>query len=686
MLKAVLIGNPNAGKSTLFNRLTGAKQRVANYPGTTVERKEGAFQVDGEEVVVIDLPGLYDLTPSSPDQALARAALFQEKPDVIVQVLDASNLARSLYLTLELATLGLPLVLCLNMVDLAKLKGIEVRLQELSKWLDVPVVETIALKGIGVDELKLATLKAAKERHIPSPVFDYGDPVDLALKKLQGLLEVSFGGNLGYSPAYLALKLLEGDEPLLSFVLQNDTASKVFEEALRDFHEDFLGQNPETLLKQRRYEKALEIANSVTLLTVAKLPESLGSRLDSWLLKPNIGIPAFIVLLLGVFSLTFFLGNPLTEGIERLIAALGTLILMGLGGYPWLASFLVDGVLAGVGTVLTFLPQIAILFLALVALEDSGAMARAAYLLEGWMSKLGLTGKSVIPMVLGFGCAVPALMATRIIESKKERLITMLILPLLSCSARLPIYVLITAAFFPMSLQPFALLGIYTLGILLAFGFAFILTRALKFNDESPFLLEIPPYRLPSGRTLLFFTWQRISQFLKRAGTVIFAFSVLMWALSRFPSPPKEELVKIPPEARPAYSLRYSFTGRIADSIEPILKPIGFDGRIGTALIGATLAREIFISQLGIAYAIDAPEAVDYSLKENLKRDYGPLVGLCLLLYFLIASPCVSASSVMAKESGSIKLALLQLGFLFGLGYAVVFLTYRIGLILGAGL
>jgi ferrous iron transport protein B len=683
MLKAVLIGNPNAGKSTLFNRLTGAKQRVANYPGTTVERKEGSFQLNSEEVIVIDLPGLYDLTPSSPDQALTSTALFQEKPDVVIQALDASNLARSLYLTLELTTLGLPLVLCLNMIDLAKLKGIDVRLHELSSCLGVPVIETIALKGVGIDELKLATLKAAKERHTPKPMLDYGEPIDLALRKLQAFLEASLGKNLGYSSAYLALKLLEWDESLSSFVLQNHAASRVFEEALRDFRER-LGHNPETLLKQKRYEKALEIAKSLTSPTMGKLSESWGNRLDRWLLKPKIGIPAFIFLLFGVFSMTFFLGNPLTGGIERLIATLSTWILSSLGGYPWLASFLADGVLAGVGTVLTFLPQIAILFLTLVALEDSGAMARAAYLLEGWMSKLGLTGKSVIPMVLGFGCAVPALMATRIIESRKERLITILILPLVSCSARLPIYVLITTAFFPISLQPFALLGVYTLGILLAFVFALILTRALKPGEESPFLLEIPPYRLPSGRTLLFFTWQRISQFLKRAGTIIFAFSVLMWALSRFPSPSKEELAKIPPKDRPAYSLRYSFTGRIADTIEPILKPIGFDGRIGMALIGATLAREIFISQLGIAYAIDAPEGVDYSLKEYLRRDYGPLVGLCLLLYFLIASPCMSASSVMAKESGTIKLALLHLGFLFGLGYTVVFLTYRIGFMLGS--
>lgn len=682
MLKAILIGNPNAGKSTLFNRLTGAKQRVANYPGTTVERKEGSFQLQEEEVILIDLPGLYDLTPSSPDQAVARTALLQEKPDVVIQVLDASNLARGLYLTLELTALGFPLVLCLNMVDIAKAKGIDIRIQDLSNHLGVPVIETIALKGVGIEELKLAILKAAKEQHPPKAILDYGEEAHLALKKLQATIEASFGNNLGYSPAYIALKLLEGDEPLSRLATQSYPTSRVLEEILKDFREHS-GQNQETLLKQKRYEKAVEISKAVTFPITKKPKEGLGERLDRWLLKPKIGIPAFVFLLLGVFSLTFFLGNPLADGIERLISALGALILSRLGGYPWLSSFLADGVLAGVGTVLTFLPQIAILFLALVALEDSGAMARSAYLLEGWMSKLGLSGKSVIPMVLGFGCAVPALMATRIIESRKERLITMLILPLLSCSARLPIYVLITAAFFPVPLQPLALFGVYALGILLAFVFAFILSRALKSDEESPFLLEIPPYRLPSGRTLLFFTWQRIRQFLKRAGTIIFAFSVLMWALSRFPSPPQEELAHIPPEARPAYSLRYSITGRIADTIAPILKPIGFDGRIGTALIGATLAREIFISQLGIAYALDAPKGTSYSLKEHLRKDYGPLVGLGLLLYFLIASPCVSASSVMAKESGSIQLALLQLGFLFGLGYITVFVTYQIGLMLG---
>lgn len=683
MLKAALIGNPNAGKTTLFNALTGARQRVANYPGTTVERKEGGFQALGEDVALIDLPGIYDLTPLSPDEAVARAALIKERPDVIVQVLDASNLARGLYLTLELLALETPLVLCLNMLDVAEAKGAHVDPRALSKLLGVPVAEAIASKGVGMDALKRTIRETAKEGRAPMARVAYGEPLDFALKTLQSTLEAAPSLESDFPASYLALKLLEGDELLLR-AIQGGAGYAPLEAAFQAIREQ-IGQNTDMMLKQRRYEKASQIAKSVTLLAPKPAQEAAGDKLDRLLLNPKVGIPAFLVMLFSVFALTFLLGNPLAEGIERIIGVLGAWMIGVLGtASPLLASFLTDGVLAGVGAVLTFLPQIAILFLALVAMEDSGAMARAAYLLEGWMSKLGLHGKSVIPMVLGFGCAVPAIMATRIVESRKERLITMFVMPLFSCSARFPIYVLIVAAFFPKPLQPLALFGVYMLGVLLAFLIAVLFKGAFDKEEEGFFLLEIPPYRMPSKKTLIFFTWQRVGQFLKRAGTIIFAFSVLMWAMSRFPSPPASELAAVPEGMRPAYRLGYSFTGRLAKGIEPILEPIGFDGRIGMALVGATLAREIFISQLGIVYALDAPEGVSPSLADRLQKDYGPLTGVCLLLYFLIASPCVSASIVMTKESGSPMLAFLQAGFLFALGYAAVFVAYRIGLMLGA--
>ena len=683
MLKAALIGNPNAGKTTLFNALTGARQRVANYPGTTVERKEGGFQALGEDVALIDLPGIYDLTPLSPDEAVARAALIKERPDIIVQVLDASNLARGLYLTLELLALETPLVLCLNMLDVAEAKGVRVDPRALSKLLGVPVAEAIASKGVGMDVLKRTIRETAKEGRAPMARVAYGEPLDFALKTLQSTLEAAPSLESDFPASYLSLKLLEGDELLLR-AIQGGAGYAPLEAAFQAIREQ-IGQNTDMMLKQRRYEKASQIAKSVTLLAPKPAQEAAGDKLDRLLLNPQLGIPAFLFMLFGVFALTFLLGNPLAEGIERIIGVLGAWMIGVLGtASPLLASFLTDGVLAGVGAVLTFLPQIAILFLALVAMEDSGAMARAAYLLEGWMSKLGLHGKSVIPMVLGFGCAVPAIMATRIVESRKERLITMFVMPLFSCSARFPIYVLIVAAFFPKPLQPLALFGVYMLGVLLAFLIAVLFKGAFDKEEEGFFLLEIPPYRMPSKKTLIFFTWQRVGQFLKRAGTIIFAFSVLMWAMSRFPSPPASELAAVPEGMRPAYRLGYSFTGRLAKGIEPILEPIGFDGRIGMALVGATLAREIFISQLGIVYALDAPEGVSPSLADRLQKDYGPLTGVCLLLYFLIASPCVSASIVMTKESGSPMLAFLQAGFLFALGYAAVFVAYRIGLMLGA--
>jgi len=499
MLKAALIGNPNAGKTTLFNALTGARQRVANYPGTTVERKEGGFQALGEDVALIDLPGLYDLTPLSPDEAVARAALIKERPDIIVQVLDASNLARGLYLTLELLALETPLVLCLNMLDVAEAKGVRVDPRALSKLLGVPVAEAIASKGVGMDALKRTIIETAKEGRAPRARVAYGEPFDFALKTLQSTLEAVPSLESDFPASYLALKLLEGDELLLR-AIQGGTGYAPLEAAFQAIREQ-IGQNTDMMLKQRRYEKASQIAKSVTLLHAKPAQEAAGDKLDRLLLNPRVGIPAFLVMLFGVFALTFLLGNPLAEGIERIIGVLGAWMIGTLGtASPLLASFLTDGVLAGVGAVLTFLPQIAILFLALVAMEDSGAMARAAYLLEGWMSKLGLHGKSVIPMVLGFGCAVPAIMATRIVESRKERLITMFVLPLFSCSARFPIYVLIVAAFFPKPLQPLALFGVYMLGVLLAFLIAVLFKGAFDKEEEGFFLLEIPPYRMPSKK------------------------------------------------------------------------------------------------------------------------------------------------------------------------------------------
>lgn len=682
MLKAALIGNPNSGKTTLFNALTGARQRVANYPGTTVERKEGGFQVNGEDVAVIDLPGIHDLTPLSPDETVARAALVKERPGVIVQVLDASNLARGLYLTMELLTLEIPLVLCLNMLDAAESKGVHVDQGALSKILGVPVALTIASKGVGIEALKHVILETAKKGCAPMARIEYGEPFDFALKTLHSTLDRGPSSESGLPASYLALKLLEGDDLILRAFQGANGPSPSIEAAFHAIRER-IGQNTDMMFKQMRFKKATQISECISIRLSNPSQDALSERLDRLLLRPQVGIPAFLLLLFGVFAMTFLLGNPLAEGIERTIEALGAWVLGALGGAsPMLASFLADGVLAGVGAVLAFLPQIAILFLALVAMEDSGAMARVAYLLEGWMSKLGLHGKSVIPMVLGFGCAVPAIMATRIVESRKERLITMFILPLFSCSARFPIYVLVVAAFFPKPLQPLALFGTYMLGVALAFLISISLKGAFHKEEEAFFLLEIPPYRMPSKKTLLFFTWQRVGQFLKRAGTVIFAFSVIMWAMSRFPSPSQSELAAVPETMRPAYRLDRSFTGKIAKGIEPILKPIGFDGRIGMALIGATLAREIFISQLGIVYALEAQEGTISNLTDKLRKDYGPLTGVCLLLYFLIASPCLSASSVMAKESGSTMLSFLQGGFLFALGYAVVFMAYRIGLML----
>ncbi|NQT52125.1 ferrous iron transport protein B, partial [bacterium] len=534
-ITVALAGNPNSGKTTVFNALTGARQHVGNYPGVTVEKKEGNCSHKGTKVHVVDLPGTYSLTAYSLDEVVARDYIVREKPDVVVHILDSSNLERNLYLTVELIELGVPLVLAFNMSDVAAARGVAFDLEQLSDFLGAPIVQTVGHKGTGVDRLLEACLDVCTGRwqHRPSPM-DYGREIEAEIARIEPLLAEQERADAPYSPRWLAVKLLERDSHVCSHVA-NPALLQAVDDAAGRLTRHF-GDPPTVLLPDQRYGFISGACQEAVQLTV-EARHRLSDKIDTVVLNRALGLPLFLALMYLVFQLTFTVGETTMGWIEALFGQAGEWVslLWPRGSDSALRSLLVDGVIGGVGGVIVFLPNILLLFLAIAFLEDSGYMARAAFLMDHLMHKIGLHGKSFIPMLIGFGCTVPAILATRTLESRRDRLTTMLVLPLVSCGARFPIYALFIPAFFPLQWRAPMLWLIYLIGILLAVGCAKLL-RATVFRGEStPFVMELPPYRLPTVRGVLIHTWERGWMYVRKAGTVILGISIVMWALTSYP-------------------------------------------------------------------------------------------------------------------------------------------------------
>ena len=691
-----LAGNPNSGKTSLFNALTGAYQHVGNYPGVTVERKEGKKRYRDLDLRIMDLPGTYSLATNSLEERVARDVLVTENPDVTVSVVDASNLDRNLYLTVQLLELGLPAVVVLNMVDVARSRGTVVDTKKLSGLLRSPVVTTVARRSKGIEGL----LEAIRERStFPAPStfkVDYGTDIEREIERLDGLLTMADPNLEPMKRRGLAIALLEGiDTERVENVGRGilDAASEAVVR-LERLHNDPM----DILIAERRHGAAMGLARQ-TVKTSAERRRDLTDLIDRVLVNRVLGMPIFLGTMYAVFLFTFTVGDTPMGWIESGFGWLGGVIgsLWPAGSESLLRSLIVDGMIGGVGGVLVFLPNIVLLFLAISLLEDSGYMARAAFVMDRVMKSVGLHGKSFIPMLLGFGCSIPAIMATRTIESRRARLTTMLVIPLMSCSARLPIYALIIPAFFVSQWRATVLWIMYLIGVALAMAAAWLLRKTLFAGEGLPFLMELPPYRLPTVRSVLQHMAERSWMYVRKAGTIILGISIVMWALATFPRLDPEVAAAGEPATAAvgaaadddfaARQLAHSFVGRMGRAMEPIVAPMGFDWRIGTALVGAFAAKEVFVAQLGIVNSVESPDGAGAAhLRDQLQADYTPLVGFCIMLFALIASPCMATVAVIRRESGSWGWAAFQFLGLTVLAWILTVIVFQTGSLLGLGI
>lgn len=687
-ISVALAGNPNSGKTTIFNNLTGARQHVGNYPGVTVEKKEGRFHHHGCEVQITDLPGTYSLTAYSVEELVTRNYVIEEKPDVVVDIIDASNLERNLYLATQFMELGIPLILAFNMSDVAEARGFAIDTALLSKLLGVTIVRTVGHKRAGMEELKDAIVNVACGKGVTQPVVvHYGREIEKEIKALVPFIKESGVAQSDVEARWIAVKLLEDDEEVTKQIAQHPRDSHktiALANSARNRIARHFGDAAEIVVADKRYG-FISGACQEAVRTTVESRHTMSDRIDAVITNRVLGIPIFLGLMYLVFRLTFTLGEPVMGLIERFFAWLGETVtsFWPPGSENALKSLLVDGVINGVGGVLVFLPNILLLFAAIAILEDSGYMARAAFIIDRLMHKIGLHGKSFIPMLIGFGCTVPAIMATRTLETRRDRLTTILVLPLMSCGARLPIYALFIPAFFPEKWQAPVLWLYYLIGIVLAIALAKLLRSTLFKGDVVPFVMELPPYRMPTMRGVLAHMWERGWLFLRKAGTVIVGISIVLWTLTSYPKPPENKLEDLDESARQNIALSHSIAGRIGHALEPVMRPIGFDWKTSTAMIGAFAAKEVFVAQLGIVHSLGEADEESEPLRALLQQEYTPLQAFCIMLFCLISVPCMVTVITTTKESGSWKWGLLQVAGLTVIAYVLTLIVYQVGTLIG---
>jgi ferrous iron transport protein B len=679
-ITVAIAGNPNSGKTSIFNMLTGARQHVGNYPGVTVEKKQGLCRYAGYEITVVDLPGTYSLTAYSIEELVARNFIVEERPDVVVDIVDASNIERNLYLATQLIELNVPLVLAFNMSDIAKQKGLLFDIKQLSKLLGAMIVPTVGNKGKGKVELLDAIVETARQGKIErTHKVSYGEEIEEELAGIETIVaDKEFELARKYGPRWLAIKLLEQDSDITSKVHHKEILDAVGASA--EHLKSIFGDESEIITANGRYGFISGACQETIKSTVASR-HSTSDMIDAIVINRILGLPIFLILMYLVFQLTFTIGTYPMSWLEQFFDWAGKAIagFWLVGSENWLKSLLIDGVIGGVGGVVVFLPNILLLFLAIAILEDSGYMARAAFIMDSIMHKIGLHGKSFIPMLIGFGCSLPAIMGTRILENRRNRFTTIMIIPLMSCGARLTIYALIIPAFFPEKWRGPMLWLIYLIGIALAIICAKVLRLTVFKGQTTPFVMELPPYRMPTIKSVCIHMWQRGWMYLKKAGTIILALSIVLWAAMSYPKPSQDALAGLNPEQAQQFRLEHSVIGRIGQAIEPVLKPLGFDWKIGTALIGATAAKEVFVSQLGIVYAVGNTDEQSQTLREKLQAIYTPLTGFCIMLFCLISTPCVATVVMTKQETNSWRWALFQFGSLTGLAYIITLAVYQVG-------
>ena len=703
-MTVALAGNPNSGKTTIFNNITGARQHVGNYAGVTVERREGFRRFQGQDLLLVDLPGTYSLTANSLDEIVARNVIIDEKPDLIVNILDASNLERNLYLALQLLELERPLVLALNMTDMAEKAGIRINSDVLRTRLGVPVVKLIGNRNQGTEEL-LQTVVESSKRTIYRPFsIDYGAKIEAAIvevtEALQNLTHVKF------PIRWLAVKLLENDTEVQASLLKIEGGSAVaaIVARVRNKTAVLLGEELEIAMAEARYRVVADIVAEF-VDSSGRQEQTVSDRIDRVLTHRVLGLPLFFGIMWLLFNVVFTVGEIPQGWIEDAVKWFSDLVSANLAEGE-LRSLLVDGIIGGVGSVLTFLPSILLLFFGIALLEDTGYMARAAFVMDRVMRAVGLHGKSFIPLLLGFGCSVPAVMGARTLENKSDRMVTILVSPLMSCSARLPVYTLLIAAFFSENVAGSVLFSIYFLGISLAILMALVFRKWMFPGASEPFIMEMPPYHLPTLRSIAIHMWERSILYLKKAGTLILAASILILFITNYPANVEyskdydaakgqiteqyDEVAAKPllaqlDQEQAGEKLALSYAGQFGHFIEPVIKPLGFDWKMGVGLVSAVAAKEVLVSTLATIYSVGDVEEDSQSLQEALAADaaFSPLVAFSLMVFTLIYSPCLAVLAVVRRETNSWKWPAFSFVYSTTLAWIMSFVVYQGGRLIG---
>ena len=681
-INIALVGNPNCGKTSLFNVASGANEHVGNYSGVTVDAKAGHFDYKGYRINIYDLPGTYSLATYTPEELYVRRYLNNEMPDIIVNVVVASNLERNLYLTTELIDMDYSMVIALNMYDELERSGAKLDYKLLGDMIGVPMVPTVSRTGKGITELFDTVIEVYERRNksVRHIHVSHGPVIEEAINELKEEIRPSKSA-LKFSPRYLALKMLENDKEVIEMLAESDNFDtlKAHSDALRTRLETTLNEDIEQAVANEKYG-FISGALQETLQQGKENMRDITRVIDSLVTNKVVGIPIFIILMLLMFEATFVLGAYPMSWIESGITALSGWLYGIMPAGP-LKDLLIDGVLGGVGGVIVFLPNILILYLFISLMEDSGYMARAAFIMDKAMHKMGLHGKSFIPLVMGFGCNVPAIMASRTIESRSSRLITVLINPFISCSARLPVYILFIGTFFPRHVA-WAFLLLYLAGITVAFITAKLLRRFYFKEDETPFVMELPPYRIPTLKATVRHMWNKAEQYLRKMGGIILVASVIVWALSYYPRPDVEG--ELTPEQMVEQQAN-SYMGQVGQAISPVVEPLGFNWKITIALLSGTAAKELIISTLGVLYAggDDAPEALSEKLTQvnpvTGTPDFTPLVAAAFLIFVSLYVPCIASITAVAKETGDWKWGAFSVVYNTLVAWLCAFLVFQIG-------
>ncbi len=709
IINVALIGNPNCGKTSLFNRVSGAHEHVGNYAGVTVGAKAGTLKHKGYRMNIVDLPGTYSLSAYSPEELYVMRYLREETPDVIINVVVASNLERNLYLTTELIDMNRSMVIDLNMFDELKRSGVSLDYSNLGKMLGVPVVPTIAATGYGVDNLldtviEVYEMKNPDTRHIHVKM---NPEIESAVNKLKDEFKNDLSVAHQFSPRFLAIKFLEKD-PEIEDILKHNPNYEIWKQIRDDENERIhkeLHEDVSSAIAAEKYGFIQGALKENMEGSVAKEEKST-KIIDAFVTNKLFGFPLFLIVMWLMFWATFQIGSYPMEWIERLVAWISGLVSKTMADGPF-KDLLLDGIIGGVGGVIVFLPNILILYAFISFMEDSGYMARVAFIMDKLMHRMGLHGKSFIPLVMGFGCNVPAIMSTRIIESKSSRLITILINPFISCSARIPIYVLLVGAFFP-DYGAWVFVSLYTLGIAIAVLTAKLMRKFWFKADETPFVMELPPYRMPTMKATIRNMWSKAEQYLRKMGGLILVASIIIWALSYFPHYETEDLPKeyvaatlaempadqtegmsqsqIDKSMLTEYQQSNSILGKIGQFVEPVVRPMELGWKSCVSLIAGSAAKEVVVSTLGVLYVGDddaelLTERLQSPSRLTGKTPFTPASALAFMVFVLLYFPCIATLTAIARETGSWKYALFSVIYNTGLAWVFAFLTYRIAVL-----